>query len=101
MSDSAAPTIATRDPCGTSVLSFRVRSRATLRVDARVLALEVVAVQDATDVDRVPLLRRAVLLGREELLTHLPRAVHAEVVADHAQHLSGDVERVKIGRAHV
>ena len=44
------------------------RSGAPLGVDARVLAPERVAVEDPADVRRLPLLRIAVLVGREELL---------------------------------
>ena len=65
-----------------------------------VLAAEAVAVEDAADVGRVPLLRRAVLLGGEELLAHRPALVEREVVADEAEHLAGDVQRLVGGEPH-
>ena len=42
----------------------------------------------------------AFLVGGEELLAHLPRLVDAEVVADHAEHLAGDVQRLVGGEEH-
>src|SRR3954465_1970789 len=97
MSESAAPTSATRlVPFVTS----RYGSAAALRVDTGRLATECVAVEDPADVGRVPLLRRAVLLGGEDLLAHLPTLVQREVVADEAQPLPRHVQRLVGGEPH-
>jgi len=55
-----------------------------LGVDSGVLTLEHVAVDDATDVGRVPLLGVAFLVGRKELLADLakPSSLEPELLMD-------------------
>src|SRR5579884_3046692 len=124
MSDSAAPTIATRlmvalasSPLlrarSAALLSvalaggpgYPARRRSPLRAsplpldlgDAGVDRLEHVLVQRGPDVGRVPARRVPVLVRREELLAHLPRVVEREVVADEPQDLTRHRDRV-VGR---
>src|SRR5260370_23963605 len=59
-----------------------------LGVDAGVRGPEGVAVQDVAHLGGIPLGGVALLVGGEELLTHPPRLVDAERVADHSDHLA-------------